>query len=321
MPRIIKLSSIFALFILSILFINYILFYFNISDVNNINFFSKSISSHLRVYFTPLLYAVSLAIMFMIEFIILGWSNSSLKSILSLSKSTCRVDVFYIWIKLSGISNVLFNLIFFGFGFYFLKEIESISIFKINNIFFQFIFAILLISFIEYVYHRILHSNYFWELHKIHHAAEEMNIFTASREHPFVVSISILLISVPVGIFGVNPFIAILCKIIMGGYNLMIHSKVYILPNVFKNFLITTKDHHIHHSTMPDHFNKNFGNLFNIWDKIFGTYYDSENIKNIKIGINDKNYNNNNSLKQIYMSIYLWFKNFKNLKNSNNISN
>ena len=310
MPSIVKFSTIFALFILSILFINYVVFYFNISDINNINFFSKSNSSYLKIYFTPMLYATSLIIMFIIEFIILGWNNSSLKSILSLSKSTCRVDTFYIWIKLSGISNILFNLIFFGFGFYLLKEIENISIFKINNIFFQFISAILLISFIEYVYHRILHSNYFWELHKIHHAAEEMNIFTASREHPVVVSIAIILISIPVGLFGIDPLIAILCKVIMGGYNLMLHSKVFILPDFLKIILISTKDHHLHHSTSEKHFNKNFGNLFNFWDKLFGTYFNSDNLNNINIGINDKNYNNKNYLKQMYVSIYLWVKNF-----------
>ena len=96
----------------------------------------------------------------------------------------------------------------------------------------------------------------------------------------------------------------------MGGYNLMLHSKVFILPKFFNKFLISTKDHHVHHSTLPEHFNKNFGNLFNFWDKLFKTYYDSSKLENIEIGINDNNYKNKNSIKQIFTAIVIWFKNF-----------
>jgi sterol desaturase/sphingolipid hydroxylase (fatty acid hydroxylase superfamily) len=31
--------------------------------------------------------------------------------------------------------------------------------------------------------------------------------------------------------------------------------------------------HKVHHSNNPEHFNKNLGNLFMIWDRIFGTYH------------------------------------------------
>jgi len=32
--------------------------------------------------------------------------------------------------------------------------------------------------------------------------------------------------------------------------------------------------HKVHHSNNPEHFNKNLGNLFVIWDRLFGTYQD-----------------------------------------------
>lgn len=321
MKNFIRITLTFTILLLSIVLINYLIFYFNISNENKINFLAKFDSNYLKIYFTPLIYAISLIIMFLVEYIILGWKNSSLKSILNISNPTCRVDIFYIWVKLSGIMNVCFNLFFFGFGFFFLKQIENISLFKIDNIFLQFSTAIIMISFIEYVYHRICHNKFFWELHKIHHAAEEMNIFTASREHPIVVSITIILISIPIALFGVDPYIAITCKMLLGGYNLMLHSKVYILPNFFKIFFITTKDHHVHHSTLSEHFNRNFGNLFNFWDKFFGTYYDSSKLDKIEIGIDDKNYNNKNSLKQIFVSVYLWFGNLKKIVFSNHSLN
>ena len=49
-----------------------------------------------------------------------------------------------------------------------------------------------------------MHSKYFWELHKLHHSATEMNIITVAREHPLVVIVSILLLALPAYIFGIH---------------------------------------------------------------------------------------------------------------------
>ena len=39
--------------------------------------------------------------------------------------------------------------------------------------------------------------------------------------------------------------------------------------------------HLIHHSNNPKHFDKNFGFVFVFWDKLFGTYLDETNLKEI----------------------------------------
>jgi sterol desaturase/sphingolipid hydroxylase (fatty acid hydroxylase superfamily) len=38
-----------------------------------------------------------------------------------------------------------------------------------------------------------------------------------------------------------------------------------------KYILVTPQSHRIHHSDRPEHRDKNFANLFSIWDFIFGT--------------------------------------------------
>jgi len=302
------------IFIFTVIFITIILFNYFLNNkslflTNDFNFFN--LNYFLNLYTVPLQYFLGISLIFFIEYKILGWDNSSLKSILNISNPTCRVDIFYIWLKLSGLSNIIFNIIFFGFGFYFLKTINELSIIKINNLYLEFLVAILTITFIDYIYHRICHHRLFWEFHKIHHAAEEMNILTVAREHPLVVSVRILLISLPIGIFGISAEIAVICQALLGGYNLMLHSKVFLLPKFFNFFLITTKDHHLHHSTNEIHFNKNFGNLFNFWDKLFGTYYNSKLVRKISIGVKDKNYNNKNFIQQILIAFIFWFKNLK----------
>ena len=38
--------------------------------------------------------------------------------------------------------------------------------------------------------------------------------------------------------------------------------------------------HHIHHSADPRHHMANMGNIFSLWDRLFGTYIDPDTITN-----------------------------------------
>jgi sterol desaturase/sphingolipid hydroxylase (fatty acid hydroxylase superfamily) len=42
--------------------------------------------------------------------------------------------------------------------------------------------------------------------------------------------------------------------------------------------VVTPRFHHIHHSDDPCHFVANLGNLFTLWDRLFGTYVDPETV-------------------------------------------
>jgi sterol desaturase/sphingolipid hydroxylase (fatty acid hydroxylase superfamily) len=240
-----------------------------------------------------LLFILGTGICFIVEGYLVGWNNCSFRSIINLATPSARTDIFYIWLKISGLSDIIFNLIFLGFGFYFISIVSDHSLIKINNYIIEFILTVFLITFIHYFYHRALHHPALWELHKLHHSADEMNIFTASREHPLVVAVYVILISVPSAIFGIRPEVIFVYKSLEGFYNLFLHSKVDLFPKFTKSFMISTADHHIHHSTNPAHHNTNFGMVLNIWDKIFSTYFPADKNKKINFGIEDPNYNKN----------------------------
>ena len=42
--------------------------------------------------------------------------------------------------------------------------------------------------------------------------------------------------------------------------------------------VVTPRYHHVHHGTTPDCYRRNFGVVFSIWDRLFGTYGDPEAI-------------------------------------------
>ena len=58
----------------------------------------------------------------------------------------------------------------------------------------------------------------------------------------------------------------------------------------------------IYHSNNPKHFNKNFGRVLCIWDKLFGTYMDESHLNEIKsFGVNNSDYNKFNPFFSYYI--------------------
>ena len=64
-----------------------------------------------------------------------------------------------------------------------------------------------------------------------------------------------------------------------------------IYPKFISCFLLSPSLHWLHHSTNPNHFDKNFGTLLSCWDILFGTYLSEKHIKDIDgYGIKNSEY-------------------------------
>jgi len=153
---------------------------------------------------------------------------------------------------------------------------------------FTLVFA-LVSDFSTYVIHA-LHHRYalLWEFHKVHHSAEVLTPFTVYRKHPvynvlsraldlalvgpFMGVIAWLFADAPVAVtlFGAN-FVFSLFHLL--GANLR-HSHIWwSFGPVLGRIFVSPAQHQIHHSKDPRHYNKNYGELFALWDWLFGTLY------------------------------------------------
>ena len=56
-------------------------------------------------------------------------------------------------------------------------------------------------------------------------------------------------------------------------YTHVYHANLRTNYGPLKHILVTPQSHRIHHSIEPRHQNKNFGVLFTVWDRFFGTLY------------------------------------------------
>jgi len=147
---------------------------------------------------------------------------------------------------------------------------------------------LLIDDFLQYWYHRFAHEyEFLWKLHRPHHQAEEMGFFVSYR------NAAIYYLFMPniwwIGLFtflggakAVALGLVLKQLIIISSHSTIPYDKVlyrnkFLQPvaSVWERIFITPAFHHAHHGKsrrdgISDP-NGNFGNMFSIWDQLFGT--------------------------------------------------
>ncbi len=121
--------------------------------------------------------------------------------------------------------------------------------------------------------HRLEHRvNYFWNHHIIHHSSEEFNLPCALRQSiSEVVSISIFFYF-PFAILGVPTSVMALVAPIHLFAQFWYHTEHINKMGFLETFLVTPSHHRVHHSINAIYLDKNYGQIFIFWDKLFGTF-------------------------------------------------
>lgn len=132
------------------------------------------------------------------------------------------------------------------------------------------VFAFLLADFCYYVYHRASHRvGAFWAIHGVHHQARVMNVTVALR-HPWLsdsYSAPFYALCPIMGIPTAQFFVAIS---FISFYAFTVHSLTFRRPGLF--VFVTPQTHIVHHARNPRYIDKNFGAMFTLWDRMFGTH-------------------------------------------------
>ena len=114
-----------------------------------------------------------------------------------------------------------------------------------------------------------------WKLHRVHHADRDMDVSTAIRFHPFEIAISMGLKILLIYILGPAVLAVVLFEIILNGSSIFNHANLAIPKSVdkFLRWVFVTPDmHRIHHSSIREEHDTNYGFALSFWDRIFKTY-------------------------------------------------
>jgi sterol desaturase/sphingolipid hydroxylase (fatty acid hydroxylase superfamily) len=225
----------------------------------------------------PMAFMATMAICLSFDLLLLGMDQSSLKRLLDCATESSKVDRFYVILRLAGGINVLVFLFSFGTLFWVVNRVHhfchGIAVLEhVHSYVMQFLIVCLINTLIGYWAHRLMHTKWMWEIHKVHHAAEEMNLVTTFRNHPVEQMIMTILYAAPVALLGAPKPVIMVYTAFNLIYGAMAHSEIVLRSKVWDLILITPAAHRIHHSDRKEHFDRNFG-ILTIWDWLFGTYY------------------------------------------------
>ena len=154
----------------------------------------------------------------------------------------------------------------------------------------KFVFALLLFDFLYWFQHFLHHKvPLLWEFHKVHHSQMELNFFTDFRYHIFEYIVRYTFVVIPFLIFKFDPPEIVAFTLFHSWYSRFYHGNIKTNLGPLCYLLVTPQSHRVHHSIEKRHFDKNFGDLFTIWDFIFRTQYTGFN-EYPDAGINDSTF-------------------------------
>ena len=192
---------------------------------------------------------------------------------LYVGKNTYRLNDTVTSIAIGMISRfpVMLNLGVQSVIFVYISSYLNLELLSVKNPF-TWIIAFLLYDLSYYWMHRMHHEiKILWATHSVHHHGEDFNLATALRQTStgwlwkWIFYMPMIMLGVPGEVFvtvaGVNLV-----------YQFWVHTKHIGHLGVLEKIFITPMNHGIHHAKNKEYIDANYGGVFIIWDRMFGTY-------------------------------------------------
>jgi sterol desaturase/sphingolipid hydroxylase (fatty acid hydroxylase superfamily) len=134
------------------------------------------------------------------------------------------------------------------------------------------VIAILGVDLLYYAYHRIAHRvRLIWATHQAHHSSQYFNFATALRQKWN--NSGEVLLWIPLPLLGLPPWMVFFSWSLNLIYQFWVHTeRVGKLPRPFEFVFNTPSHHRVHHGMDQIYLDKNYGGIFILWDRMFGSF-------------------------------------------------
>lgn len=145
-----------------------------------------------------------------------------------------------------------------------------------------FVACFILMDFSGYWFHRLTHVvNYFWNLHLVHHSSEEFNLPCALRQQfASITNVLSIITIIPCAIIGIPFEVFMITAPIHLFAQFWYHTRYIGKMGFLEKIIVTPSHHRVHHAMNDLYIDKNYSQIFIIWDKLFGTF--QEELENVK---------------------------------------
>jgi len=125
--------------------------------------------------------------------------------------------------------------------------------------------------FIHWIEHNV---KWMWKFHIIHHTDPEVDVTSGLRHHPGESVFRLLFTSLAVFISGASFGVIMLYQTISAFFAHLTHANISVpstIDKVLDKVFVTPHFHKIHHHYVLPYTDRNYGNIFSIWDRLLGT--------------------------------------------------
>jgi len=212
-------------------------------------------------------YAIGLPIIYGMIALEAAFSALTNKSFYRLNDTLCTAGLL--------IGNILIGSAAKGLSFaihIFLYQFRVIDLANLIPLWLMWVLAFVLIDLVFYIYHRLSHRvRLLWAIHMSHHSSEEMN-FAVSLRQAWFAPLSKLPFFAVLPLLGMDPTIVVIAGVISTLWGVVGHTQIVDKLGPLELIFNTPSHHRVHHGANKEYIDKNYGNLFIIWDKMFGTF-------------------------------------------------
>ena len=212
-------------------------------------------------------YAIGLPIIYGMIALEVIFSSLTNKSFYRLDDTLCTAGLL--------IGNILIGSAAKGLSFavhIFLYQFRLIDLASLIPLWLMWVLAFVLIDLVFYIYHRLSHRvRFLWAIHMSHHSSEEMN-FAVSLRQAWFAPLSKLPFFAALPLLGMDPTILVIAGVISTLWGVVGHTQIVDKLGPLETIFNTPSHHRVHHGANKEYIDKNYGNLFIIWDKMFGTF-------------------------------------------------
>ena len=143
-----------------------------------------------------------------------------------------------------------------------------------------------LVDFAEYWFHRAAHRvRFMWASHSVHHSTTRFNL-TAAVRLPWTGALSgAVFFFLPLTLIGFHPLAVTAMALLNLIYQFFLHTEQAPRLGPLEWVLNTPAHHRVHHAANESCLDKNFGGVFIIWDRIFGTFAEARKDEKLRFGL------------------------------------
>jgi sterol desaturase/sphingolipid hydroxylase (fatty acid hydroxylase superfamily) len=139
--------------------------------------------------------------------------------------------------------------------------------------------------FIHWMEHRV---KWMWRFHLVHHSDTYIDTTSANRHHPGESVFRAIFTTIGVVIMGAPMWLVMLYQTLSALLSQFNHADISLPKWLDKgmSWVIVSPDmHKVHHHYMLPLTDTNFGNIFSVWDRLFGTFAYVDDVKILVYGI------------------------------------